>query len=183
MYDPAPGSPYIEPIIFVEGYKLDVVHSFVYLGSTLSEGCSLDREISFPIERLSRSFSALNKRVWSQHGIKLQTKIIVYKVCILTALLCASETWTLYKHQLKLLEGFHQRCLRQTLHIKWQSHVSDTEVLGESRATKHPIDGNEKLSPMGGSHCAYGWRPSVKAIILWWNVCRREKCIKTEEDI
>ena len=33
------------------------------------------------------------------------------------------------KHQLNLLEGFHQRCLRQILHIKWQTHVSDTEVL------------------------------------------------------
>ena len=111
MYDPAHGSPYIEPTIFVEGNKLDVVHSFVYLGSTISEGCSLDREI-FRIERASRSFSALNKPVWSQHGIKLHTKIIVYKVCVLTALLYASETWTLYKHQLKLLGGFHQRCLR-----------------------------------------------------------------------
>ena len=132
MYDPAPGSPYIEPIIFVEGNKLDVVHSFVYLGSTLSEGCSLDREISFHIERASRSFSALNKRVWSLHGIKLHTKIIVYKVYVLTALLYASETWTLYKHQLKLLKDFHQRCLRQILHIKWQSYVSDTEVLGKA---------------------------------------------------
>ena len=56
MYDPAPGSPYIEPTIFVEGNKLDVVHSFVYLGSTVSEGCSLDREISSRIERASRSF-------------------------------------------------------------------------------------------------------------------------------
>ena len=63
MYDQALGSPYIEPIIFVEGNKLDVVHSFVYLGSTLSERCSLDREISFRIERASRSFSALNKHV------------------------------------------------------------------------------------------------------------------------
>ena len=26
----------------------------------------------------------------------------------------------------------------------------------ESRATKHPVDGNEKLSPMVWSHCAYG---------------------------
>ena len=26
----------------------------------------------------------------------------------------------------------------------------------ESRATKHLLDGNEKLSPMGWSHCAYG---------------------------
>ena len=37
-----------------------------------------------------------------------------------------------YKHRVKLFEGFHQRCLRQTLHIKWQSHVSDTEVLGKA---------------------------------------------------
>ena len=59
MYDPAPGSPYIEPIIFVEGNKLDVVHSFVYLGSTLSEGCSLDREISFRIERRFSLFQHL----------------------------------------------------------------------------------------------------------------------------
>ena len=29
----------------------------------------------------------------------------------------------------------------------------------ESRATKHPVDGHEKLSPMGWSHCTYGWRP------------------------
>ena len=127
MYDPAPGSSYIEPIIFV-----DVVHSFVYLGSTLSEECSLDREISFHIERASRYFSALNKRVWPQYGIKLHTKIIEYEVYVLMALLYASETWTLYKHQLKLLEGFHQRCLRQILHIKWQSHVSDTKVLGKA---------------------------------------------------
>ena len=132
MYDPAPGLPYVKPIIFVEGNKLDVVYSFIYLGSTLSEGCSFDREISFRIERAFQSFSALNKRMWSQHGIKLHSKIIVHKVCVLTALLYASETWTLYKHQLKLLKGFNQRCLRQILHIKWQSHVSDTEVLGKT---------------------------------------------------
>ena len=129
MNDPEPGTHYIEPTIFVEDNKLDVVHSFVYLGSTLSEGCNLDREISFRNERASRSFSALNKHVRSKHGIKLYTKIIVYKICVLTALLYASETWTIHKHQLKLIEGFHQRCLRQILYIKWQSHVSDTEVL------------------------------------------------------
>ena len=88
MYGPAPGSPYIEPVIFVEGNKLDVVHYFVYLGCTLSEGCSLDRGISFRIERASRSFSALNKRVWSQHGIKLHTKIIGHKVCFNSPPVC-----------------------------------------------------------------------------------------------
>ena len=173
MYDPPLGSPYIEPIIFVEGNKLDVVHSFVYLGSTLSEGCSLGREISFRIERASRSFSALNKRVWSQHGIKLHTKIIVYKVCVLTALLYASETWTLYKRQLKLLEDLPETDTAYQMAVPCFRYRS----IRESRAT----NGNEKLSPMGWSHCAYGWRQSAGAIILWWNVGRKEKCFKTEE--
>ena len=93
--DPAPGSPYIEPTIFVEGNKLDVVHSFVYLGSTLSEGYSLDSEISFRIERASRSFSALNKCVWSQQGIKLHSKIIVYKVCFDSPPVCKRDLNTL----------------------------------------------------------------------------------------
>ena len=53
--------------------------------------------------------------------------------------------------------------------------------ISESRATKHPVVGNEKLSPMGWSHCAYGWRPSAEAIIQWWNVGRKEKCIKTKK--
>ena len=148
MYDAAPGSPYIESTIFVEGKKLDVVHSFIYLGSTFSEGCSRDREISFRIERASRSFSALNKRVWSQHDIKLHTKIIVYKVCVLTALLYASETWILYKYQLKLLETDTSYQMAVP-YFRYRS-------IGESRATKHPVDGKEKLSPMGRSHCAYG---------------------------
>ena len=91
--------------------------------------CSLDWEISFRMERVSRSFSALNECEWSQHGIKLHTKIIVYKEYVFTDLPYASETWTLYKHQLKLLESFHQRCPRLILQIKWQSHVSDTEIL------------------------------------------------------
>ena len=111
--------------------RKSALHFFLYLGSTLSEGCSLDREISFRIERASRFFPALNKLVCSQHGIKLHTKI-VYKVYVLTALLYASETWTLYKHQLKLFKGFRQRWLGQIFHIKWQSHVSDTEVLGKA---------------------------------------------------
>ena len=38
MYDPATGSPYIEQIIFVEGNKLDVVNSFVYLGMQIRQG-------------------------------------------------------------------------------------------------------------------------------------------------
>ena len=51
MHDPMPGLLNIEPAIYVGGKKLDVVHSFVYLGSTLAEGCSFDIEISLRIAK------------------------------------------------------------------------------------------------------------------------------------
>ena len=124
MHDPAPGQPYVEPSIYAE--DKNIVHSFVYLGSPLTEGRSLDKEIYLRIEKASGSFSNLEKRAWPQHDIKLETKLLA---CVLTALLYASETWVVYRHQLKILKRFHQRCLRHILHIRWASHTPDTEVL------------------------------------------------------
>ena len=49
MHDPVPGLPYKEPAIYVERKKLDRVNSFVYLGSTIAEGCYFDNKISLHI--------------------------------------------------------------------------------------------------------------------------------------
>ena len=46
MHNLVPGLPNIEPAIYFKGKRLDVVHSFVYLGSMLAERCSFDNEIS-----------------------------------------------------------------------------------------------------------------------------------------
>ena len=40
----------------------------------------------------------------------------------------ANQTWVLYRKQIKLLERFHQRCLRSLLSIKWRDHESNEEV-------------------------------------------------------
>ena len=40
----------------------------------------------------------------------------------------ANQTWVLYRKQIKLLERFHQRCLRSMLSIKWRDHESNEEV-------------------------------------------------------
>ena len=49
--------------------------------------------------------------------------------CRLSTLLNGAETSVLYRKQIRLLEQFHQRCLRSILGIKWQDHVSNEEVL------------------------------------------------------
>ena len=81
------------------------------------------------ISKASHAFGILHKRLWSRHGISIRTKVKVYNACVLTVLLYASETWTTYTRHLKQLERFNQQCLRKILGIKWQMHISDTEIL------------------------------------------------------
>ncbi|XP_063389107.1 tachykinin-like peptides receptor 86C [Cydia fagiglandana] len=43
-----------------------------------------------------------------------------------------TETWCLYKTDIKKLDTYHLRCLRSILRIKWQDHVPNSEVLRRS---------------------------------------------------
>ena len=74
MYTPPIGQVYDEPNITVEGNRLGVVDSFVYLGSTLSRNGSLDAEISKRTTKASTASGKLEKRVWSDRGITTNTK-------------------------------------------------------------------------------------------------------------
>ena len=129
MFTPAPGEEYIEPNIFVNGTRLDVVDIFVYLGSILSRDGSLDAEIYARIQKASVAFGKLEKRVWGDRGLTINTKVSVYMACVITMLLYAAETWTTHQRHIKVLEHFHLKCLRRVLNIKWQMHIPDTEVL------------------------------------------------------
>ena len=100
----------------------------MYLRSNLNCVNSIDDEVCLKISKASHAFEILHKRLWSRHGISKRT-IKVYNVCALTVLLYAIEIWATYSRHLKQLERFHQQCLRKILGIKWQMHISDTEIL------------------------------------------------------
>jgi len=48
-------------------------------------------------------------------------------------LLYGAETWTLLIADMNTLEAFHMTCQRQILDIHWWDHVSNLEVLHQSR--------------------------------------------------
>ena len=98
MFTPVPGEENVGPDIYVYGTWLNVVKSFVYRGSTLASNGSLDVEIKERISKASVAFGNLEDRVRSDRNITINTKLAVYKTCVLTSLLYASETWTLYQH-------------------------------------------------------------------------------------
>lgn len=132
LHQPAPGKPYVEPNITVNGQRLSAVERFTYLGSTLSRNATIDDEVNVRIARASATFGRLSANVWNRRGISLETKLKVYRAVVLPTLLYACETWTVYQRHAKKLNHFHTTCLRKLLNIKWQDRTPDTEVLAKA---------------------------------------------------
>ena len=129
VYQPAPGKPYKEPTITVECRRLQVVDKFTYLGSTLSRVVHIDDEVNARIAKASVAFGRLRGSIWDRSGIRLDTKLKVYRSIVLSTPLYACETWTVYQRHAKRLNHCHTSCLRKRLKIKWQDRIPDTEVL------------------------------------------------------
>ena len=65
------------PTILIGGTSLKTVEHFKYLGSVISSGCSLDREISARISKARQALGRLHTRMMNHKSIKLPMKISV----------------------------------------------------------------------------------------------------------
>ena len=133
LHQPAPGKPYSEPTITVNGHKLQVFDKFTYLEGTLFRAVHIDDEVTARTAKASVAFGRLRTNVWERNGFKRDTKLKVYKAVVLPILLYAGETWAVYQRHAKKLNHFHQSCLRKILKIRWQDKISDTEVLKKAK--------------------------------------------------
>jgi len=95
----------------------------------ISSNSSLDDEIAACIIKASTAFGTLSHRLWKVHDIRLETKIAVYRAVVLSSLLYCCESWCLYRRQLRKLEQFRGRCLRNIARIRWQDKAPNTDVL------------------------------------------------------
>ena len=102
------------PSLFIHNYKLEVVHEFVYLGSTITVNLSSDSEFNKRIWKAAMTLSRLTKLVWS-NKLSDHTKVNVYKACVISTLLYGIESFTMRAHHKKSLNVFHMRCLRRIM--------------------------------------------------------------------
>ena len=87
-----------------------------------------DNEVNNRLAKAIATFSRLSKNVWECEGLSAHTKLKVYMAVVLSTLLYACETWTMYSRHVKKLNWFHLNCLHRLLHICWWHRVPDTEV-------------------------------------------------------
>ena len=135
LFQPKPNTPHVDPLVNIDDYPLKSVKSFTYLGSTVNSNATLDNELSLRIAKASAAFGRLRHRLWKDRGVRLKTKIDVYHSVVIPTLLYASETWTLYRKQIKMLDSFHMRCLRSILGVSWQDRMPNNVVLAKCFST------------------------------------------------
>ena len=82
IYQPKPGADYTARTITIDNNPLNVTGKFTYLGSTISQNVLIGDEITTRIGKASGSFGKLTKRLWSERGVRLVTKINVYCVVV-----------------------------------------------------------------------------------------------------
>ena len=125
LHQPAPGTSYTALTILLNGTPLNVATTFKYLGSTIVNDCSLDKQLSARIQSASVAFGRLHERLWNKYNIKLVTKCQVYHAIIQYS----SETYTLYKRHIQRLSQIHLCHLRAIPGIRWSDWVTNNEVL------------------------------------------------------
>ncbi|XP_061891552.1 dickkopf-related protein 3b isoform X2 [Entelurus aequoreus] len=137
------------PTFTINNKPLAVVDSFKYLGSFLSDDCSIDREVQNRIKQASASFGRLRGRVFQNKDLKLHTKVAVYLAVVMTTLLYSCEAWTLYSRHLRMLEAFHIRCLQCILGVSWKDRVPHTEILCKTNYHPAPTITQHQLRWLG----------------------------------
>ena len=87
---------------YIDGHKLKRVDRFKCLGGYVTKDCKLDEEITVRIQAASDAMRRLRERIFDCRDLTVETKLKVYNLCIIPLVIHESETWTLYRHHIKL---------------------------------------------------------------------------------
>ena len=112
----------------LEGENIEVVDSFIFLGSTIHKEGGCDLEIR---RRLSLGRAAMNKLsvLMKSHDISRNTKIMLVNRLVFPTVLYGAESWTLKLKDRRRLNAFELWCWRRLLRISWTQKIRNEEVI------------------------------------------------------
>ena len=122
--------------IKVNGQKLEIVTSFKYLGSVITDESSQPEILS----RISQATAALTrlKPVWNDRSISLSSKIRLMRSLVTSTFLYACESWVLTAELERRIQAMEMRCYGKILRISYKDHVNNEEVRAKIQQAIRP---------------------------------------------
>ena len=146
----------------INGVELEVVRSFVFLGSTIEEDGDCKEEIKRRFALGRASMGGLEK-IWKDKNITIQSKIRLVNALVFPVAVYGCESWTLRQYERKKIDAFEQWCWRRMLRIPWTAKRTNKSVADEVN-TNLSLQGRiikQKLSYFGHVMRANGLEKSI----------------------
>ena len=119
----------LPPSITISDHVLEVVHGFVYLGSTISDSFSLVSELNKSMGKSATTFFQTDKESMVQQNADGTYQFPGLQACVVNTLLYGSVSWTPRARQERKLNVFHLGYLPRIINITWQDRVSNNKIL------------------------------------------------------
>ncbi len=111
----------------LKGHLVEQVHSFKYLGSTITDDGRCEQEIKIRIAMGKEAFNARKRLFTARMNLDLKKRML--KNLVWSVVLYAAETWTLKQAEINKLEAFEMWLWRRLMKISWTEKKSNAEVL------------------------------------------------------
>lgn len=108
----------------------EVVHSYVYLGTLISNNGGCIDEVK---RRMAITRTSMDKmrKIWRNRNITKATKIRLVRTLIFPIFLYAAETWTLREIEKKKIDALEMWCWRRMLGVSWTEFRTNVSILQE----------------------------------------------------
>ncbi|KAK6727868.1 hypothetical protein RB195_005503 [Necator americanus] len=104
--------------IRVDGQPIELVDEFCYLGCTLKNNGSYERDVQQRCAKATSAFNSLTKCLWST-PITNEVKLRVYLSAIRPIMMYGSETWAAPSTVMERLDCMERKLLRRLLGYFW----------------------------------------------------------------
>ena len=100
---------------------------FTYLGSILSIDGGAEKDVKSRLNKERNAFRSMTT-VWKFSQYTVNTKIKLYKSCILPVLLYGSENWRMTEQDINKLSTFHTQNLQSFLKVYRLDTISNNDL-------------------------------------------------------
>ena len=111
----------------LDGGRLEEVKEFTYLGSLMTDDGKCINDIKKRVGLASTVIGQLYK-IWKGKEITIKTKVMVYQVLVMPALLYGAECWTMRKEDERRLLTMEMSCLRRMLGVTRLDRINNEEI-------------------------------------------------------
>ncbi len=110
--------------MLLDASEVERVAEFTYLGSKVTVKATAAADIQSRMAMAAITFGKLRQQLWYA-PLSRRTKILFYKMAIVTVLLYGAEVWTLHHTHTARLRVFHHSCIRKILQLPWAKTYAD----------------------------------------------------------